>query len=106
MTSLDHVKEWNNYQNSELIDHIYQNHKIKQTETENKIFWCPKCDNLQDDTYVSVEYDRGKRFISIFKCKRCQTELKPLQKVYLINKKRCPDCGKKSLSLEETGIWD
>jgi len=100
------IKDWNNYQYKDLIGHLIKNHKIEKVEIENKIFWCPKCDNLQDNAYVHLEYNSNKSFITLINCDKCNTEMKPVQKVNLIEKCRCPDCGKRSLSLEETGIWD
>ena len=82
--TLEGIKDWNNYQYKDLIGHLYNNHKIERTEIENKIFWCPKCDNLQVDTYVSLKYDQNKSFFTLFNCDRCKAEMKPVQRVNLI----------------------
>lgn len=106
MYTLDQIKDWNDYQYKDIIIHIFQNHTIEKIQIENKIFRCTNCDNLEDETYINLEYDINKTFISIFNCNRCKTEMKPLLWVNLIKNNRCPDCGEISLSLENTGIWD
>jgi len=85
------------------IKEVIENHGVTSTYFEYDLFECEVCNTLHGRFNVILEYDGDQIFKIQFRCGKCRNLLKEagLGKCY-----KCKDCGEKSVSLKECGLWD
>lgn len=89
--------------------------------SENRIYHCPYCEDLQTNYYFEIHYGNEKYYPHYF-CPRCETDMEPLdvhwktmcsEPLHFFNHKgkptilSCPDCGSKAItSCSGSMDWD
>lgn len=89
--------------------------------SENRIYYCPHCGELQANYYFKIHYE-NKEYFPHYYCPRCETVMEPLdmnwkamrsEPLDLFNYKgkpvifSCPDCGSNEIRFYDGGFdWD
>lgn len=89
--------------------------------SEDRIYRCPYCGDLQVNYYFKIHYGNEEYFPHYY-CPRCETDMKPLdidwksmcnESLHFFNHKgqlitlSCPDCGSKEIRCYDGGFdWD
>ena len=99
---IDCVDHW---RRAEVLE-ILQNHKVEKRAYEHKLYGCTNCAGLYARFYVKIDYDGGKVFETDFICVKCKSGLAEIEDISVVSNRPCPYCNQKSLSVEESILWD
>jgi C4-type Zn-finger protein len=79
-----------------------------------KLFHCPKCSEFYSRFDYQIIHDDG-IFASKYKCTKCKHKLEIVPKmgeqewqdcIFDLSSYTCPECGEKTITYYESGLWD
>jgi hypothetical protein len=69
---------------------ILQNNKVTKSEYYHGLFRCLSCNQFHGRFYVKIEYDDNKIYETKLNCKKCKTELEPVEDEENVKNYPCP----------------
>jgi DNA-directed RNA polymerase subunit RPC12/RpoP len=85
---------------------ILQNHDVKCCNYEHKLYVCSHCSALEDQFYITIEYDEDEIFEISFECRICKAPLDAAPEDFNVEQWPCPRCGNRTLKICDELMWD